>query len=146
MLKCFPQANEYSDYRCAIYIISLPEIFRKIGGKEGRYPFVWVNAVEEVETIGFDEVSDETYSFYDLRILREKEDGSADYSDAYYTLSSSNQSLVQLGEELFGNVYKGFEIMDAIADFDNNLYKVFMQVLKMRRSKHGVRGLKILIE
>lgn len=133
LLKDFPQAKEYGDYRCAIYIVALPEIYKKIGGKTGRYPFVWVNAVEEVETIKFDE---ETYSFYDLRTLREKENGSADFSDdAYYALSSSYQSLVQLGEELYGNVYKGFEIMDVIADFDDKLYKVFMQVLKIRRSK-----------
>lgn len=146
MLKDFPQAIEYSDYRCAVYVVALPEIYKKIGGKSGRYPFIWVDAVEEVETVKFDEEEGTTYFSYDLRVLREKEDGSVDYSDAYYALSSSYKSLVQLAEELYGSRYKGFEIMDAIADFDDKLYKVFMQLLKIRRSKYGVNGLKVEIE
>lgn len=145
MLKDFPQATEYSDYRCAIYVISLPEIYRKINGKTGRYPFIWVDAVEEVLTTRYNAETGEEYLSYNIKVLREREDGSPDYSDAYYSLSSSYQSIVKLGEELFGGMYKGFELMDAIADYDDRLYKVFMLVLKIRRGKYGVRGLKVEI-
>ncbi len=144
MLKDFPQAKEYSDYHCAIYIVSLPEVYNKIDGNAGKYPFVWVNAVEEVFTLRHDEENGNKYLSYDLKVLREK-GGSPDYSDAYYSLSSSYQSIVKLGEELFGGMHQGFELMDAIAEFDDSLYKVFMQVLKIRRGKYGVRGLKVEI-
>lgn len=141
MLQAFPQAKEYSDYRCAIYIVSLPEVYNKIDGKVGQYPFVWVNAVEEVLVSTYDEETGKKYVSYDIKVLWEKDDGSPDYSNAYNSLSSSYQSIVKLGEELFGGTYNGFELMDAIADFDDSLYKVFMQLLKIRRSKYDVRGL-----
>lgn len=127
------------------YIVSLPEVFNKIDGKAGKYPLVWVIAVEEVITSRYDEETGQKHLSYDTKVLREK-DGSLDYSDAYYSLSSSYQSIVKLGEELFGGMYQGFKLMDAIADFDDKLYKVFMQVLKIRRSKYGVHGLRVEIE
>ena len=144
MLKDFPQAIQYSDYRCAIYIVSLPEVYNRIGGKTGEYPFVWVNAVEELFETIYDEETGEKYLYYDLKVLR-GEEAAPDFSDAYYSLSTSYKSIVKLGEELFSGVYQGFEVMDAIADFDDSLYKVFMQVLKIRRGKYGVRGLKVNI-
>lgn len=147
LLEKFTQAKKYSDYDCAIYVVALPEIYQKINGETGQYPFVWVEAVKEIERIEYDEENDERYYVYDLEVLRKKEDGNTDYSDAYYSLSSSYQSIVNLCQELFGGSYQGFEIMDAVSNYSDSLYKVFMQLLKLRKSKkYSIEGLTINIE
>jgi hypothetical protein len=145
MLNAFPDKNRYSEYRCAIYTISIPEVYNKFNGKTGKYPFLWAYAVEEVITQKYCE-EDGEYSRYEIKVLREKTDGSADYSDAYYSLSRSYKSIINLAEELFYSKHNGFEVIDAIGCFDHNLYKVFMQLLQIRREGIGMRGLDFKIQ
>lgn len=147
LLKKFPQAQKSSEYECAIYVVSLPEIFEKIEGHPGQYPFSWVKAQEEIERIEYDKENDERIVVSDVKILRANEDGTADFSDAYYSLSSSYQSIVTLGLELYGNTNEGFQILDAISNYDDNLYKAFMQLLSLRKgNRHNVEGLEIIIK
>ncbi|TRM08325.1 DUF2538 family protein [Lentibacillus cibarius] len=147
LLKKFTQAKTNNEYECAIYVVSLPEIFEKINGEPGQYPFAWVHAIEEIERIEYDEENDERIVVSDVKILRENKYGTADFSDAYYSLSSSYQSIISLGLELYGNTNEGFQILDAISNYDDNLYKVFIQLLNMRKmSRRNVEGLEINIE
>lgn len=147
LLKKFPQALKSSEYECAIYVVSLPEIFEKIKGDPGEYPFSWVKATKEIDRIEYDEENNERIIVSDLKILRSNEDGTADFSDAYYSLSSSYQSIVTLGLELYGNTNEGFQILDAISNYDDNLYKAFMQLLSLRKgNRHNVEGLEIIIK
>ncbi|MCM3054324.1 hypothetical protein, partial [Caldibacillus thermoamylovorans] len=62
-------------------------------------------------------------------------------------LSSSYQSIVSLGQELYGNTNEGFQILDALSNYDDNLYKAFMQLLILRKgNRHNVEGLEIIIK
>lgn len=135
MLNKFSDAEAFSDFRCAIYLVSLPEIYSRIDGKAGGvYPYEWVYAGEWGYTEMYDEETDEEYLEYYFNVLREK-DGSPDYSDAYYSLPSSYKLIVNIVEELITERYKTFRIMDAITDFDDGLLEVLVQSLKIRREK-----------
>ncbi|KOY81888.1 DUF2538 family protein [Lysinibacillus macroides] len=135
MLKDFRSAEQLSDYRCAIYIVSLPEIYSRIEGiAGGEQPHEWVYAVKGEYIEMYDEETDEEYLEYYFNILREK-DGSPDYSDAYYSLPSSYKLLVNIVEELVTYRHRAFRIMDAITDFDDSLFEVLIQALKIRREK-----------
>lgn len=136
MLYTNPMAKVSNNYHCAIYIVSLPEIYSRINVKVGQNPYLWVNAVEEVYTGTYNEENDKEYLTCDIKVLREK-DGSPDYSDAYYSLPLSYKSIVNLGEELFIGRYKGFGIMDAITEFDDGLFEVFVQALKIQRDEYS---------
>lgn len=135
MLKDFRSAEQLSDYRCAIYIVSLPEIYSRIDGiAGGEQPLEWVYAVKGKYIEMYDEETDEEYLEYYYEVLREK-DGSPDYSDAYYSLPVSYRTIVNIVEGLFTDKHKAFRIMAAITDFDDSLFEVLIQALKIRREK-----------
>lgn len=46
MVKRF-NVNDNREYNVACYVVGLPEVYKKIGGETGRYPFSWVHKVRE---------------------------------------------------------------------------------------------------
>lgn len=116
------RAQDDKEYKVACYVIGLPEVYGKIGGKTGEFPFSWVYKSE-------DEADDEE---------------TTKYSEAFGVLSSSYRAIVKMAMSLY-NSGNSFELMDGIGVWGDELTKVFYQAMEIRRGREVV-GLSIDIQ
>ena len=127
-------SNGNSEYRAALYVLALPEIYRKTHGQLGRYPFVWKY---EHTPPTEERMVDEDGSTYILHggedeILDEDENPTP--SAAYAALSSGYRQIVELAHNLY-NSRNEFNLTDGLDTWGDELFRVFIQAVAIRTGR-----------
>ncbi|MFT9486787.1 MAG: hypothetical protein ACH0QD_05405 [Tepidibacillus sp.] len=131
--EIFPHAEKDREYKVAAYILSHPEIYKHCINDPffKEFPFLWTN---EYKDTSYKEIEDgQEYNIIDFEIKKD-EAGNHMISEAYGVLSSGYQLLVDLGANLF-NSSNSFNLCRAIGIWDEKLYKIFEQSLKIKRGR-----------
>lgn len=113
LLTIYLIAKKDSEYRSAMYLLSLPTIYNKVVNDKAfndNCPFYWT---EEY-----------IYTDNDIEFLDKP-------SESYLTLSSGYKCIVDLALHLF-NSSNPFNLCNALKTWDNTLYNVFKQAVEIR--------------
>ena len=131
-------ASTDSEYRSALYILSLPEIYDKTNGNFGIHPFDWTyERTPYVETPCVDD-DGTTYKTLDGGDVIEGDDGKPIESLAFSALSSGYRKMVRLAGNLY-NSHNEFNLMDGLSTWDNDLFNVFLEALAIRTKRNTDR-------
>lgn len=117
LLTIYTVAEKDSEYRSAMYLLSLPTIYNKVVDDEAfndNYPFYWT---EEY-----------IYTDNDIEFLGRP-------SKLYLTLSSGYKYIVDLALNLFNNS-NPFNLSSALNTWDNALYNTFKQAVEIRVGRY----------
>jgi hypothetical protein len=110
-------AQQDPEYQTACYVVALPEVWRKIDGDTGEYPFSWVSKFKDEEPPeGYNEDEDEN-----------------PYSEAFGMLSSGYQKIVLAAANLYNSSMDEFNLMKALGTWGDELFSVFLQAVAIRR-------------
>lgn len=115
LIKKFKAARN-PEYAAACYILAHPEIFNRVDWEKCIDPFTWYWG----KWIGQDENDPNGY-FEESQVVSK--------------LSSSYRSLVRAAVELFCGNKVRFDLMAFISNADDDVYRIFIQSLEIRRDR-----------
>lgn len=130
MLVQLYKADRDPEYKTACYVLALPDIYRKTGGRFGENPFDWVYKFAETKEEREDYFTKEKYTLIDRQYETDK-DGKELHSEAYGVLSSSERCIVDLGMNLFTGSTE-FNLAAALGTWGDSLFKVYQQSVQIR--------------
>lgn len=113
------------------YILALPDIYeRAIEDKMfHEAPFLWTY---EYEDKSYERTEyGETFLVYDFEVKMDGKDQPVS-SEAYMTLSGGYVKLVHLAVNLFNSNSDEFNLMNALATWDDDLFKIYQQAVMIR--------------
>lgn len=142
----YPHARNDKEYHVVAYILALPDIYNRCISDSflKTYPFLWTVKYKDTSYFETDEETGQEYQVIDCEVEVDEE-GKEIRSEAYYQLSSGYRKLVDLATNLF-NRHNDFNLMDALETWDDALFKVFLQVVLIRKGNREINGLAIHIE
>jgi hypothetical protein len=110
-------AQNNPEYAAPIYVVSHPEIFHRINWNKSDGPVGWYWGA----WIGKDDNDD---------------DGYHEESATVGGLSSAYRSLVRAAVELYTGSKHYFDLMALIGNAGDEVYRLFIQMLEIRRDRH----------
>lgn len=142
----FPHAKNDAEYNPMVYILSLPEIYRRCINDPmlHEFPFLWTAEYKDTSYTDKDEEGEYRVSDFEIKV---DDSGKEVDSENYATLSSGYKKMVDLAANLFNSSNDEFNLTDAFGTWDNNMIKVYFQAILLRlEGRRGIDGLSVTIE
>ena len=122
------------EYRSALYVLALPEIYRKAKGKFGRHPFDWMYERTPYVEIPCIDGNGDTYKMLEGGDVIEGDDGKPIESQTFGALSSGYRKMVRLAGNLY-NSHNEFNLTEGLNTWDNEMFDVFLQAVAIRTNR-----------
>lgn len=142
----FLHAKKDSEYHPMVYILALPDIYRRCikDPMLHHFPFLWTAEYEDTSYTDKDEEGE--YRVFDFEIKKD-DSGKEIESENYATLSSGYKKMVFLAANLFNSSNDEFNLRDAFGTWDKNMIKVYFQaVMLCLEGRRGIDGLNVAIK
>lgn len=138
------RASNNVEYQVLSYVLALPELYNRCIKDPVLHesPYAWIYDYKDVSYTEKD--GDELIEVFDIEYKTDKK-GVPVYSDAYSVLPTSYKILLDVGINLFNNREQDFTVMDGLSAWDDKLFKVFLQLILIRKSNSHLHGLEINI-
>lgn len=138
------RASNDVEYQVLSYVLALPEVYNRCIEDPLLHesPYAWIYDYKDVSYTEKD--GDELIEVFDIEYKTDKK-GVPVYSDAYSVLPTSYKIILDVGINLFNNREQDFTVMDGLGTWDDKLFKVFLQLILIRKSTRNMPGVKITL-